>query len=81
MQRLSRYYRRSRIAETEFRLLVRHFTLDLSASDATQLIGLSHRTVITIFDKIRQRIAEEGERQSPFKNGEIEVDESYFGPY
>ena len=80
MQRLNRYYRRSRIAEAKFRLLARHFALDLLASDAAQLTGISHRSVITIFSKIRQRIAEECERQSPFKNGEVEVDESYFGP-
>lgn len=80
MQRLNRYYRRSRIAEAKFRLLVRHFALDLHAADAAQLTGISHRSAITIFGKIRQRIAEECERQSPFKNGEVEVDESYFGP-
>jgi transposase-like protein len=66
---------------TCIRLLVRHFTLDLHAADAAQLTGISHRSVITIFGKIRGRIAEECERQSPFKNGEVEVDESYFGPH
>jgi len=81
VQRLNRYYRRSRIAEAKFRLLARHFALDLRASDAAQLTGISHRSVITIFGKIRRRIAEECERQSPFKNGEVEVDESYFGPH
>lgn len=81
MQRLNRYYRRSRIAEAKFRLLVRHFALDLCASDAAQLTGLSHRTTITIFGKIRQRIADECQRQSPFKDGDVEVDESYFGPH
>ena len=81
MQRLNRYYRRSRIAEPKFRLLARHFALDLCASDAAQLTGLSHRTTITIFGKIRQRIAEECARQSPFKDGDVEVDESYFGPH
>jgi len=81
VQRLNRYYRRSRIAEAKFRLLARHFALDLTASDAAQLTGLSHRTTITIFGKIRQRIAEECERQSPFKDGDVEVDESYFGPH
>jgi hypothetical protein len=81
VQRLNRYYRRSRIAEAKFRLLVRHFALDLSASDTAQLTGLSHRSVITIFGKLRHRIAEACERQSPFKNGEVEVDESYFGPH
>lgn len=80
MQRLNRYYRRSRISESKFRLLVQHFALDLSAAQAAPLTGISHRSVITIFGKIRQRIAEECERQSPFRNGEVEVDESYFGP-
>ena len=59
---------------------MRHFALDLHASDAAQLSGISHRSVIMIFGKIRQRLAEECERQSPFKSGEVEVDESYFGP-
>jgi transposase len=81
VQRLNRYYRRSRITEAKFRLLVRHFALDLRASDTAHLSDISHRSVITIFGKIRQRIAEECERQSPFKNGEAEVDESYFGPH
>jgi transposase len=81
VQRLNRYYRRSRIAEAKFRLLVRHFALDLHAADAAQLTGISHRSVITIFGKIRRRIAEECERQSPFENGEVEVDEPYFGPH
>lgn len=81
MQRLNRYYRRWRIAEAKFRLLVRRFALDLHAADAAQLTGISHRSVIRIFGKIRQRIADECERQSPFKNGEVEVDESYLGPH
>ncbi len=81
MQRLNRYYRRSRITEAKFRFLIQHFALDLCAADAAQLTGLSHRSAITIFGKIRQRIAEECECQSPFKNGEVEVDESYFGPH
>ena len=81
MQRLNRYYRRSRIAAWKFRLLVRYFALDLTASAAAQLFDLSERTVIVIFGKIRQRIAEECERQSPFNNGEVEVDESDFGPH
>jgi transposase len=81
VQRLNRYYRRSRIAEAKFLLLVRHFALDLHAADAAQLTGILHRSVITIFGKIRRRVSEECERQSPFKKGEVEVDESYFGPH
>jgi transposase-like protein len=81
VQRLNRYYRRSRIAEWKFRSLLRYFALDLTASAAAQLTELSERSVITIFGKIRRRIADECERQSPFNNGEVEVDESYFGPH
>jgi transposase-like protein len=81
VQRLNRYYRRSRIAEWKFRRLLRYFALDLTADAVAQLTELSERTVIVIFGKIRRRIAEECERQSPFNNGEVEVDESYFGPH
>jgi RNase P subunit RPR2 len=76
--RLNRYYRRSRIAEAKFRL-IRHFALDLCAADAAQLRGISHRSAITIFGKIRRRFAEECERASPFSSCEVEVNESYFG--
>lgn len=44
-----------------------------------QLTGLTRKIVNTIFLKLRQRILEECERQSPFSSGEVEVDESYFG--
>jgi transposase len=81
VHRLNRYYRRSRIAELKFRLLVRYFALDFTASNTAQLTELSHRSVITIFGKIRTRVAEECEHQSPFNNGGVEVDESYFGPH
>ena len=79
MQRRNRYYERSRISEYKFRLLIRYFALDLSASDTAALTGLTHKTVNTIFLKIRRRMAEDCARQSPFNNGEVEVDESYFG--
>jgi len=42
-------------------------------------LGLSRRSVTTIFLKIRGRISEECERASPFSSCEVEVDESYFG--
>ena len=79
MQRRNRYYQRSRISEYRFRLLIRYFALDLSASDVAELTGLTHKTVNTIFLKIRRRMVEDCARQSPFNNGEVEVDESYFG--
>ena len=77
--RANKYYRRSRITEWKFRQLVRLFALDLSASDTARLTGLTTKTVNSIYLKIRARIAEVCERESPFSSGEVEVDESYFG--
>jgi transposase-like protein len=79
MERPNPFYRRSRISAKKFRQLLRLFALDLTATDAAQLTGLTRKTVTTIFLKIRERIAEECERASPLSTGEIEVDESYFG--
>jgi transposase len=79
VQQLNRYYRRSKISERKVRRLVRHFALDLPASHAARLTGLSRRSVTAIFLKIRERIAEECQRASPFSACEVEVDESYFG--
>jgi transposase len=78
VQPLNRYYRRSKISERKFRRVVRHFALDFTASDVAKLTGLTRKSVTSIFLRVRERIAEECERQSPF-GGEVEVDESYFG--
>jgi len=75
----NRYYRRSRIPEKRFRRLIRVFAMDLTATDAAELTGLSVRSVNSIYLKLRQRIAGHCETQSPVR-GVIEVDESYFGP-
>ena len=58
--------------------MVRHFALDFTASDVAKLTGLTRKSITSIFLRVRERIAEECERQSPF-GGEVEVDESYFG--
>lgn len=79
MTRKNRYYRRSRISEKRFRQLARLFALDLSASDTARLTALTTKTVNSIYLKMRRRIAQACERESPFASGEVEVDESYFG--
>ena len=78
MQQLNRYYRRSRISEPKFREIIKYFVLDLTANRTAQLTGLTHKSVNQIFLKIRLRLSEDCQRQSPF-SGEVEVDESYFG--
>ena len=75
----NRYYKRSRIAEKVFRRIIRYFSLDLSASDTARLTDISVRSINNIYIKLRQRLAEECEQHS-YVAGQIEVDESYFGP-
>ncbi len=75
----NRYYKNSKISEAKFRQLLRAFAMDFSASDTAKLTGLSTRSTNSIYLKIRARIARFCEEQSPF-SGEVEMDESYFGP-
>ncbi len=53
--------------------------MDIEASKIAFLTGLNRNTVNRYVHLIRIRIAELCEHDSPFK-GEVEVDESYFGP-
>jgi transposase len=76
----NRYYRRSKISEAKFRQLVRCFALDFTAMSAAELTGLSVRSVNSIYLKMRGRIAESCELESPLQ-GAVEVDESYFGAH
>lgn len=78
MQQLNRYYRRSKISERKMRQIIKYFALDLTASKTAEIVALTRPSVSRIFVKIRNRIAQECERASPF-GGTVEVDESYFG--
>ena len=79
MKSVNRYYQRSKISERKVRQIVRYFAMDFTASDVAQLTGLTRKTVTVIFLRIRQRVAAECERASPYSDCEVEVDESYFG--
>lgn len=79
MKQLNRYYRCAKISERKTRQIIKYFALDLTANKTAQLTELTHQSVNRIYLKIRNRIAEEAERASPFGACEIEVDESYFG--
>lgn len=58
---------------------MRYFALDLEAKKIAKLTKISRPTVDKILKRLRKKIAEECEIESPFVGGEIEVDESYFG--
>ena len=75
----NKYINRSRISEAKFRALVKYFSLDLDAHRIASLVGLNRNTVNRYMRLFRERIAEYCEHEFPLQ-GEIEVDESYFGP-
>ena len=75
----NKYYARSKISEAKFRRLLRCFALDLTATETAVMTGLSVRSVNAIYLRIRERLAEACETQSPF-SGQVKIDESYFGP-
>ncbi len=79
MKQLNRYYRGAKISERKTRQIIKYFALDLTANKTAQICGLTYKSVKQIYLKIRNRIAEEAERASPFSTCEVEMDESYFG--
>ena len=75
----NRYYRRAHLSEAKFRQVARLFALDLTATDAAELTGLTRETVTDLYLRIRRRLAEAGARAAPFTPGEVEAAEAYFG--
>ncbi len=75
----NRYFKHSKISQAKFRQVMRYFAMDLTATDCAELSGLSVRSVNTIYLRVRRRLAEYCEHVSPL-GGELEADESYFGP-
>ena len=74
----NKYLYRSRISEAKFKEIIKLFSVDLTASQISELSHLSRNSINKIHDALRVRIAELCESEKPFK-GEIEVDESFFG--
>ena len=76
---VNKYKKRSRISEAKIRQIIKLFALDIEATKIAELTGISRKTINKILYKIRERIADYCQQQSPFDTGEVEIDESYFG--
>ena len=74
----NRYFRRSHLSESKFRVIIRSFALDLPASKIAELSGVSRPTINQLLLKLRIGVAQVCDASSPI-SGEVEVDESYFG--
>jgi hypothetical protein len=78
MTKKNKYANRSKISEAKFRQIVRLFAIDLDAGQIAEIACVNRNTVNRYLTAIRERIAEYCEDVSPVQ-GEIEVDESFFG--
>lgn len=75
----NKYLKRSHISEYQFRRIVQLFCQDLTATQIASLTDLNRKTINRILTHIRHVIVRYSEATSPL-SGEIEIDESYFGP-
>lgn len=75
----NKYLKRSHISEAKFRQVVRLFCEDMTAVQIASLSGLNRNTVNRLLVHIRTVIARHCEATS-LLSGEVEIDESYFGP-
>ncbi len=75
----NKYLKRSHISEHQFRHIVRLFCEDLTATQIASLTGLNRKTINRILTHLRIVIVLHSEATSPL-SGEVEIDESYFGP-
>ena len=75
----NKYFIRSKISEAKFRQIIKLFSIDLTAVQIAFLSKTNRKTINKILKIIRTRIATFCQQESPFKKGEVEIDESYFG--
>ncbi len=75
----NKYIKNTYISTRKTREILRLFSLDIEAEKTAFLTGISRPTINRFYRTFRERIAELCEAESPFSNGEVELDESYFG--
>lgn len=59
--------------------LIRLFNADVPARTAAELTGVNRNTAILYYHKLREIIADRLAEDTPFLDGEVEVEESTFG--
>lgn len=76
----SKYIKNSKISEAKIREIIRYFSLDITATLASKMIGVSRQTINKHYDRFRKLILLESlDAENIKKTGEFELDESYFG--
>lgn len=71
--------RHSKLSDGQTKKLLTFFVAGIPARTASELVGINRNSASKFYGFIRLPIAEQLARQTPKLDGEIEVDESYFG--
>jgi transposase len=77
MENMPLKYRR--LSKTRVNKILKCFSLDLTATQAAEMVGVNRNTINVWYMKFRVTLAEFQEEQVQKSNGEFELDESYFG--
>jgi hypothetical protein len=75
----NKYFYRSHISTKKFRHIIYLFSGDLTASQISKYSNCSRVTINKICTYVRKALVDYSNSTSPL-SGEIEIDESYFGP-
>ncbi len=76
----NKYIREARISERKFRELVTMFCADVAALTASRLTLVNRKTSQRVYALLRKRVVEIAKEEARPFTGEVEIDESYFGP-
>jgi len=69
----------SRLTSSQLKKLLEFFVAGTTARTAAELTGVNRNSANLFYNKLRRIIVHFTELESPFLDGEVEVDESYFG--
>jgi len=76
----NKYVNHSKISEAKFREIVKYFSFDFTATNIAKLSGVSRVTINRYLAEMRRIIYINQTKIQKIEVGEIECDESYFGP-
>jgi len=75
----NKYSKSTKITEKKFRKVLQYFSEDFSSTQTSNLTGIGRKAVNKIYNKIRLRVYDLCKYEEKL-SGEVEIDESYFGP-
>ena len=71
--------RKTRLEKEQVKQLIEHFVVGVTARTSAKICRVNFKTAVAWYNKFRKLIAEALEKEHKIFEGEIELDESYFG--